>query len=122
MLRNGMLAAIRHELGDHIGDMVVKSLSDTPLTRRSVEQILHAAVNLSGAREAALASAAFEPVPLEAPPPDPAEGSNGTHGTHVGSGSPRFSDLITYSAELEPSSQHDAWLQEIVRPAARRTA
>lgn len=119
VLRNGMLGAIRRELGDHIGDMVVKSLSDRPLTRRSVEQILHSAVNLSTARKTALASAAFEPIPLEPPPPDPAVRIAGSNGKHANGSSPRFAELTAYSAESPPSPpspQADARLQEIVRP------
>jgi len=62
VLRNGMLRAIRRELGDRISDLALRSLSGKPLTRRSVEQILQAAADLSAARSAALASASSMPL------------------------------------------------------------
>jgi hypothetical protein len=67
VLRGGMLRAIRRELGAQVGDMAVRSMSGKPLTRRSVERILRAAVDLSAAREEALVSATSAAV--EPPPP-----------------------------------------------------
>jgi len=68
-LRNGMLNAIRRELGEQVGDMAVQSMQGKPVTVRNVERILQAALRLSAARKAALASVAHAPSEYAMSPP-----------------------------------------------------
>lgn|GEM_PF-2507971 len=70
-LRSDLLEAIRRELGEPLGDAASLSLKDAPLSKSMAEKVLQAAVNVSAARRAALASAGLvaggvEP-PVEAP-------------------------------------------------------
>ncbi len=115
-LRTGVLGAIRRELGDQVGDMVLSSLGDKPLTRRSVEQILHAAVNLAAARNVALTSAVLEPVPLEEPPRAHAAKINGSNGQHAGGNATRLNGSMNNHRESAVAPQAAGDLDAVLQP------
>ncbi len=106
-LRAGMLRAIRRELGSGAGDLALVSLQGTPLTKRTMEQVLQAAVSLSAARKAALASAGLAAVTGGQPAVDSEQGSERHEmllaycAELVGSGLPGASGRLTLDADAQ---------------------
>ncbi len=105
-LRRGLLWAIQKELGHQIGALASRSLNGRPLTRRTVERVLQAAINMSVARKAALVAAGLPPT-LEAPPAKPSAPAiaRGQHPAEPG------------QQVLSPLMQriHDLWLRDFAQ-------
>ncbi len=71
-LRQALLAAIQAELGSSIGELAQQMLRNGPLTYRTAQRTLQAALDLAGARQAAFLAAGLSPG-LEAPAPKSAD-------------------------------------------------
>lgn len=67
-LQEALLRAIRKEVGPSAADLAIQSLRGKPLTNRTAERVVEAAMKMSDARRLAFLSAGLSPS-LHAPPP-----------------------------------------------------
>jgi hypothetical protein len=108
-LPEALVAVIRKELGDPMGDVALRSLGGKPLSRDTAKRILQAAMKLAAARQAAALSAGRPPA-LEDP-----------RGDSRGSDPVQDDDPAQGTTSLERRAQAH-WLERLARRPIQEAA